>query len=210
MATTAARVGGAVAALIGLLLGVAGLWLLTHIGTSGTASFSATTEGTRSVVLTPSVLNRLDAPVRVTITPSPGGTVWTALAAPSDAAAILGSGAHREVTGVSTRPWALQTSERGAGASPEPAEVTGADVWRAEDRGDGPVTVTVRQQDAPETLVAVAEDGSIAEVTWSAQRGTWFGQALLVTGVGVLLLAGGVVLLVRSRPRRTPQQGETS
>src|SRR5215203_3308915 len=130
MATIVKRVVGVLLALVGLALTVVGAWFATQLGTSGTATFTVRPSTTDPVLIGPDVLNRVDADVVVTATPTAGGSVWMALANPSDAAAVVGGSAHLEVTGVSVRDWALLTSTTGSGSAPELGE---ADLWRQQD-----------------------------------------------------------------------------
>ena len=101
MATIVKRVVGALLALAGLALTAVGVWFAVQLGPSGTAAFSVHPATTDPVLIGPDVLNRVDADVVVTATPSDGATVWMALANPSDATAVLGPARHVDVTGVS-------------------------------------------------------------------------------------------------------------
>ena len=119
MATIVKRVVGALLALLGLALTVVGTWFATQLGSSGTAEFTVRPSTAEPVVIGPDVLNRVDADVVVTATPIDGGSVWMALANPSDATALLGDAKHLTVTGVSVADWALRTASTGSGAAPE-------------------------------------------------------------------------------------------
>ena len=132
MVTIVKRLVGALLALVGLALTVVGVWFATQLGTSGTAEFTVRPSTTDPVVIRPDVLNRVDADVVVTATPGAGGTVWMALANPSDATAVLGSAKHVDVTGVSVRDWALETAPRGSGAA---TELGAADLGASRTRG---------------------------------------------------------------------------
>jgi len=192
MSRTAAKVVGVALALLGLVLTGAGSWFAAHLGGTGTATFATHPGSMTPVVVDPSVLNRIDGPVRVTATGSRGATVWMGLAVPSDAAAILGSAQHRTVTGVNIRDWQATTAQTGSG----PLDgVTTADVWQQQQSGTGTVAVTVRQADAPQTLVIVPMSGNLDTVTVSWVHKAWFVQAIVTTLVGLALLAGGALLL---------------
>mgnify|MGYP007004573001 CR=1 FL=1 len=91
------RVAGALLALVGLVAAVVGAWFLAHLGTSGTATFTAE-PGQRVVVLEPDVLNRVDHPVEITATGS--GDVWVGTARPSDVEAFFGDAQRAQVAGV--------------------------------------------------------------------------------------------------------------
>ena len=192
------RVLGAVLALVGLALTVVGVWFATQLGGAGTATFTATPSGSGPVVLGPDVLNRVDADVVVTASSSGGGRTWMALANPSDATAVLGGSSRTEVTGVSVRDWRLLTAQRGTGA---PAPLATAELWRNEDDAQGRVSMTVEQADAPETVVVVAESGTVDRVTLTVSDKTWFVEAVVAALVGVFLVVVGLVLLWPRRRR---------
>jgi len=204
MATIVKRVVGALLALVGLALTVVGVWFATQLGTSGTAEFTVRPNTTDPVVIRPDVLNRVDADVVVTATPGAGGTVWMALANPSDATAVLGSAKHVDVTGVSVRDWALETAPRGSGAA---TELGAADLWRQQDEGTGPVSLSVQQDQAPETLVVATDGGPLQSLTLTVVHKTWFVEAVVAALVGLFLLVVGVVLLW---PRRHPRTADVA
>ncbi len=192
MLTTVTRVAGALLALAGLALTVVGVWFATHLGGSGTAEFTTRPAAGQPVVIPPDVLNRVDADVVVTATPASGGSIWMALANPSDARAVLGTAKRVEVTGVSVRDWALETTSRGTGAAPT---LGTADLWRQQDDAEGPVTLTVEQADAPETLVVAADGADISSLTLRVVDKTWFVESVVAALVGLFLLVAGVVVL---------------
>ncbi|KGN39604.1 hypothetical protein [Knoellia subterranea] len=199
MPTLAKRVVGALLALLGLVLTVFGLWYAVHLGGSGTATFSTAASGTNPVLVPQTVLNRVDGVVKVTVTPAKGGTVWLAAASPSDAKAVLGKTAHTTVDGVSTRPWELETSTTGTGATPS---LAASDVWRNTDTGEGAVSMTIEQANAPETVIAQASKGEIERVDLTWQRKSWFVQSVIAALVGLFLLLSGLSLLWSSRHAR--------
>ena len=204
MVTLVKRVVGALLALGGLALTVLGVWFATQLGTSGTAEFTTRPDTTDPVLIRPDVLNRVDADVVVTATPGAGGTVWMALANPSDATAVLGSARHVDVTGVSVQDWALETAVRGAGPA---TELGAADLWRQQDEGTGPVRLTVQQDEAPETLVVATEGAPLQSLTLTVVHKTWFVEAVVAALVGLFLLVVGVVLLW---PRRHPRTADVA
>jgi hypothetical protein len=199
MVTIVKRVVGALLALAGLALTVVGVWFAMELGTSGTARFTVSPETTDPVLIRPDVLNRVDADVVVTATPGDGGTVWMALANPSDATAVLGSARHVDVTGVSVRDWVLETAVRGSGAA---TELGAADLWRQQDEGTGPVSLTVQQDEAPETLVVATEGAPLRTLTLTVVHKTWFVEAVVAALVGLFLFVVGVVLLWPRRHRQ--------
>ncbi|GGB71676.1 hypothetical protein N798_16510 [Knoellia flava TL1] len=199
MPTLAKRVAGGLLALLGVVLTAVGLWYALHLGGSGTATFSSPASGTTPVLVPQTVLNRVDGDVTVTATPRSGGTVWLAAAAPSDAKAVLGTTAHTTVTGVSTRPWQLRTENTGTGAAPA---LAGTDVWRNTETGNGAVTMTIEQENAPETVIAQATKGQIERVDVTWERKSWFVQSVIAALVGLFLLLSGLSLLWSTRRRR--------
>lgn len=204
MVTIVKRVVGALLALAGLALTVVGVWFAMQLGTSGTARFTVRPATTDPVLIRPDVLNRVDADVVVTATPGAGGTVWMALANPSDATAVLGSARHVDVTGVSVQDWVLETAVRGSGAA---TELGAADLWRQQDEGTGPVSLTVQQDQAPETLVVATQGAPLRSLTLTVVHKTWFVEAVVAALVGLFLLVVGVVLLW---PRRHPRQADVA
>ncbi len=198
MATIVKRVVGALLALVGLAITAVGVWFATQLGTSGTAEFTMHPATTDPVVVGPDVLNRVDADVVVTATPTEGGSVFMALANPSDATAVVGGSQHVAVTGVSVRDWALLSRTTGTGTAPE---LGAADLWRQQDDAKGPVTLTVQQSEAPETLVVKAEGGQLSSLTMKVTDKSWFVEAVVGALIGLFLLVVGVVLLTARRTR---------
>ncbi len=192
------RAVGALLALVGLALAAVGVWFATQLGGSGTATFTLSPRGGDPVVLRPDVLNRVDADLTVTATPSAGGRVWVALANPSDATAVLGKSRHLEVTGVSVRDWALTAATTGTGQAPD---LPSAELWRNEDDGKAAVAMRVVQAQGPETVVIAAEQGTVEKVTMTVTDKTWFVEAVVAALVGLFLLVVGLVLLWPRRPR---------
>jgi len=196
------RVVGALLALAGLALAAVGVWFATQLGGTGTATFTASPGTARPIVLPPDVLNRVDADVTVTATPGEGGRVWMALANPSDATAVIGDARHVVATGVEVRDWVLETGERGTAQA---TDLAGAELWRDQDDADEPLSMTVTQADAPESVVVVAEEGTVATVTMTISDKTWFVEAVVAALVGLFLLVVGLVLAwPRHRNRGTP------
>ena len=208
MSTLILRIAGGLLALLGLVAVVVGGWFLAALGTSGVATFTAE-PGERVVVLDPDVLNRVDAPVEVTATSS--GTVWSGIARPSDAEALLGNGARAEVTGVDVSGWALTTTSVGEGA---PVDAGSLDIWRSSTSEPDSVTTTIDQEQAPQTLVVTAPAGEeIERVELEVAEDRWGTTALVLLVGGVVVLLLGIILLLRSRStgrrrrsRHTPRE----
>ncbi|HET6694394.1 MAG TPA: hypothetical protein VFG97_08815 [Pedococcus sp.] len=201
MSSMSKRVALGVLTLAGLVVAGVGLWFTSHLGPSGSGEFTARPSGERLVVLEPRVLNRVDSPVTITAKAKDGAEVWIGRAAPSDASALVESAARQSVTGVSLGDWALRTSTVGQGTAPALGQ---ADVWRQAVAGKGSATLTVDQQDAPETVVIGTASGEPAdltslEVTWQSRA--WAFEALVLILLGVVLAAAGAAGLWRLRPR---------
>lgn len=193
------RIAGALLALVGVALGALGLWFATQLGSSGTASFTARPTSATSIVVGPEILNRVDGAVRVTAHGNVSDPVTIVVAAPSDARAFLAEHAVTEVSGVEVSGWKLLTTSRtGTPAGP----VDTADLWRNTSSGAGSASVRIVQSDAPETVVISAPKGVERLVlTWTDS--SWFVTAVITSLVGLALLFGGVLLLVRGRRART-------
>ncbi len=198
MATIVKRVVGALLALVGLALTVVGIWFAAQLGTSGTAEFVVNPATADPVLIGPDVLNRVDADVVVTATPTAGGSMWMALANPSDADAVVGDSKHLAVTGVTVTDWSLDTTTTGTGTAPE---LGAADLWRQQDEAKGPVTLTVKQSGAPETLVVKSQGGQLSTLTLTVTDKSWFVEAVVAALIGLFLVVAGVVLLT-ARHRR--------
>ena len=201
MSSMSKRVALGVLTLAGLVVAGVGLWFTSHLGPSGSGEFTARPSGERLVVLEPRVLNRVDGPVTITAKAKDGAEVWIGRAAPSDASALVASAARQSVTGVSLGDWALRTSTAGQGTAPALGQ---ADVWRQAVAGKGKATLTVDQQDAPETVVIGTASGKPAEltsleVTWQSRA--WAFEALVLVLLGLVLAGAGAAGLWLLRPR---------
>jgi hypothetical protein len=187
---------------LGLVLLVVGTWFTVHLGSSGSATLRLTPSSGSVVVLTPSVLNRVDGPVTVTATAKDGGPVFMGLSAPADADAIVAGADRSVVRGAHLLDWSLVASRAGAGQAPALGQ---ADIWRDVRDARGTVRLTVDQADAPESIVIATSAGAPADlssVTLTAQRRAWFFQALLATLVGLLAALAGAVGFRQTRQSR--------
>lgn len=185
-------------AIVGLVLLVTGLWFATHLGTGGDATFRWTASGTSPVVLQPSLINRLDEPLTVEVTPAEGDSVWTGVGAPSDVDAAIGTTPATRLTRVAVREWTVLARTTGTG---EPAPVAEAEIWRTRSTTPGPMTITVDQRTAPESVVVRGEKSPLRSVTLTWRHKTWFYQSLVLAFVGLLLVAvsaGALVAGLRS------------
>jgi hypothetical protein len=191
MTTTLKRAAAVLSAVLGLTLTIGGLWLATRVGTSSTATFTGKPQSAGAVLLTPQVLNRLDADVRITATAQGGGKVWLGATTPSDAKAVLGDSARFEASGAQLSGRVLTLRSTGAGATPAIGQ---ADIWRDTAEGTGSASMTVDQTLAPDAVVVTAEQGKVATVSIAVQRKAWFAQSLIVTLIGLALVAAALLL----------------
>ena len=96
MVTIVKRVVGALLALVGLALTVVGVWFATQLGSSGTAEFTARPGHRPTPCSSAPTCSTGSTPTSSSPRPRPtGGSVWMALANPSDAAAVVGDAAAR-------------------------------------------------------------------------------------------------------------------
>ncbi|HYN29650.1 MAG TPA: hypothetical protein VES95_07250 [Dermatophilaceae bacterium] len=201
MPIAALRAAGAVLAAVGLLLGVVAATYAARLGGDGTATFRLASPDA-PVVVGPSLLARVDAPVSVTAT-AERGAAWLGVASASDASAVVGAASHQRVTGVSLTAWTAQGATEGSGATVDAARLDRSDVWLLEKTGSRSVTVTLQPQEPPAAVVAAAQEGALRSVTVSWQHGRWAALAWGSLALALALLAGGAALLWRARPART-------
>jgi hypothetical protein len=202
MPTSALRAVGAVLAAVGLLFGVVAATYAARVG-GGTATFRlASPQG--AVVVGPSVLARVDAPVTVTAT-AEKGSAWVGVASPSDASALVADAARTRLTGVDVPGWRAESTDEGSGPAVAPEVLQRADVWRVEETGSPTVSVTVRPDAPAGSVVAAAETGRLASVTVAWQHGRWAALAWGGVVTGLLLIAAGAVVLWRSRRPSRPE-----
>ncbi len=201
------RLLGAVLVLGGVTLLAIGTWFAVQLGSAGTATFTALPLSAGPLVIEPRVLNRTDLPVRITVSPKAGEQAVVAIGTPSDATAALGASAFRAVTGIVVREWTAPTEARGSGSAPDLAPL---DVWRSKRQIAEATTVTVRQDSAPETVVIAPAAGSTLDrVTLSWSDTTWFYQALVVAGSGLVLAAVGALMFRPTTAQRSARHAPT-
>ncbi|MGE9809180.1 hypothetical protein [Janibacter sp. G1551] len=187
------KIVGAVLALAGLALAWFALPYATHLGSDGSAEFTAKPDKAGVVVIEPSVLNRVDTPVRITAKAADGREVWIGSASPSDAKAVLKTTKVARVTAVDVDGWSAATVTSGKAKAPDFA---GIDLWRGTDTGKDSAELVIRQENAPETVIA-ASDGELTEVTLTWTRSSWFAMALAATLLGLALIGTGAWLILR-------------
>lgn len=203
MPISARRVLGVVVAVLGVVVAVFGSWTAFKLGPTGAARFSVAAKAPGALVVAPDVLNSVDVPVRVRATRSDGGAVRLAVAASTDARAVLATSAVSTVSGVSFPAGRLGL--RASGAGPLAAAVNSSDVWRLSASGKGSAELVVDQDRAPETAVVTSGDATglgdvTLTVTWANR--TWFFQALAVAVIAAIIATFAINDLWQSRPQR--------
>lgn len=193
----APRLAVALVVLVGLVMAVLGAWCAITLGPGGAARFTATT--TESLLIGPSVLNRVGAPVTVCAT-SGAGPVFVASTTPQDALDVVGTARHQEVVVAEFPARTLQLRESGDGDLADPRSLQ---VWRASGEG----CLVVSQDQAPSSVVVYPPAAGPVDVSVTWQRGAWFAQSIAVLVVGMLLLAGAGWWLRRG-PQPTTGSGE--
>jgi len=179
----ARRIAVAVAALLGLALAVFGAWFAFILGPKGTAAFHATSNA--PLVLGPNVLNRVTAQVTVTASAA-SGPVFLGAAVPQDTDELVGQAKHNFVASADFPARTLTIEQLGSSDLANPSD---SHVWRS--TGEGSITVT--QDQAPQSILAYPTQGGSFDVDVTVARNTWFLQALvaLVVGLIVMAFAGG-------------------
>jgi hypothetical protein len=173
----------AVAALLGLALAVFGAWFAFVLGPKGTASFHATSNA--PLVIGPTVLNRVNAPVTVSANAS-SGPVFLGAAVPQDVDDLVGTGKHDVVASASFPARTLTIEQLGSGDLEDPSA---SHVWRSTEEG----SITVTQDQAPQAVLVYPTKGGSVDLDLTVARNTWFLQSLvaLVVGLIVVAFAGG-------------------
>ena len=179
----ARRIAVALAALVGLALVVLGAWFAVLLGPKGTATFHASSNA--PLVVGPNVLNRVQAPVTVTATAA-SGPVFVGSGVPQDVDQLVGDAKHNVVASAAFPARTLTIEQLGSGELADPSD---SHIWRA--TGEG--TITVTQDQAPQSVLVYPTQGGSVDVDVSVARNTWFLQSLvaLVVGLIVLAFAGG-------------------
>jgi len=193
-------------ALVGLVVALLGAWIVVTLGPSGEASFSSTSKAPGAILVSPDVLNSVDVPVRVSATRLDGRAIWLAVAASTDARAVLSTSAVATVRGVHFPAGTLDLRSSGTGAL---TDISTADVWRLSARGAGSAGLVVDQgggqggaQAGPETAVVTSgDDTALTDVTvtltWADRK--WFLEALVAAMFGAVVAAVALTFLWQSR-----------
>ena len=100
------------------------------------------------------------------------------------------------------------STDEGSGKEVSPGTL---DVWQETTTGDGEVTRTIEQADAPQTLVVAAPTGAeVDSVTMTVVDGGWGTKALTTLVVGIVVLLLGLALLARSFGRLGGRRDRTA
>jgi hypothetical protein len=165
-------------------LTIVGAWFAIILGPKGTAAFSATSTQP-AVLLGPNIVNRVGVPAVVTAEAA-SGPVFLGAATPQDATDAVGEARHEAAIAAEFPARTLKLEGFGGAPLENPSAYH---VWRS--NGEG--TLTVAQDQAPQSVVVFATNGGPVDVTVTYARNTWFLQSLvaLVVGLIVLVFAGG-------------------
>ncbi len=179
----ARRLVVALLVILGLALTIVGAWFAILLGPKGTATF--TTTAGQPLVIGPNPLNRVAVPVTVTARAA-SGPVFLGAATPKDTTDAVGQAKHDIVVASAFPGRTLQVEQLGTGGLEDPS---GFHVWRS----TGTDTITLSQDQAPQSVLVYPTKGGPVDVSVSFSRTAWFLEALaaLVVGLIVLAFAGG-------------------
>ena len=194
MPATARRVplvAALLAAVVGLVLLVLGVWAAIGLGPSGRAEFSSSRQTPGILVVGSPVLARVDAPVEVSVSRSTeerSGWAWRTTPTP---ARRVGSSPFLSVDRVHYPSGGVDTHVTGTGAS-KAARLPGGDVWQQTSTGTGTARLVVQPSDVPQSVVATSGNAAAlgrvrTTLTWQNQ--TWFVEALAAAAIGLVLAA---------------------
>lgn len=179
---------------LGLVLGALGLLQKTIWAPSETISASAElSEPGPVVIVEPGVLNLYDTPAELTVTGE--GTEVIAQTSLENAEAWAEGAAQTRITGLASETELATTSTEG---EPETPALDGADLWNAQEVGEG--TATMKWDSDPgRTAFVIGADGQSpaaqsVTITWPSSAGTPWAIPLIIAG-GILLLIGLLLLV---------------
>lgn len=189
--------------LIGVVLSVVSLLALTvmrpdnHVTAvdgGGSEPYVMTHEG---------VLALQQPPVTVTAQSADGGEVTLALGKSADVMAWLDGSAYREISGLQS--WTqLKTTAHAAPEKPaKPGPLGDSDMWTQVKKGTGKVTLELTKADADTSLIAASDGkGAAPKITISWTQKVSLAWALVLGGIGILLMLVGISLWYQVRRRR--------
>lgn len=193
--------------LAGVAAAIIGGWFTNRLGTSGTATFTLKPTTNAPIMLEPTLLNRLTTTAVVTITPVRGQEVWVGSGGLGDTRAAVGSHQLVHAEGVDVRDGVILTTTTGEGVA---EGVTSADLWRRVERSSSaPIVWTVAQSQTPDSLLVVSER-PVQEISVSWTRKSWFFQSLVLALLGIIGVAGGLLMLRASFRRPVPEDADDS
>ena len=179
-------------AVVGAAIAGVGVWLAAGVGPSGELAFETRT--TTPLVLTPEVLNRVDAPVTVTVEGSGTAPIFVGRAPAVDVAALLGAAERSEAVAAAFPGTALTLKTVGTGRLEDPRDL---DMWWEVVDDSKTARLELSQADAPESVLVLPATGEQVRATVTMTRSAWFIQAMTVLVVGLVVLAFAVGWLVR-------------
>jgi hypothetical protein len=210
-------VGGVASSLAGVFVGVLGIVLVAVVGSDGTvrSGDERLSVSSRALVVSLDKLDGISQVTRVTGTPrlridvrGMGADVFVGIGPAARVEAYLAGAGIDRVGDFQLDPFTLRTSRRGGAATPAPPGEQ--DFWTARVQGRT-VSVEWTLDDRDDRLVLMRSDaglgvGSSGRFALSVPRAFPIGVTLIA--VGAVLLAAGIVLVVR-RPRQLSPQRPT-
>ncbi|WP_129668092.1 hypothetical protein [Phytoactinopolyspora endophytica] len=199
------RFFGVVLLVLGVPVIAAGVVMAVYVGpddTFGVLDEEISTD-TAVITSTPSVLDISGPTLHVSADAGDAGT-FVGVAHPVHAQSYLQDVSVERITAAGWREDLAH--ESAAGEEDVPATSPGElDWWRGSSVGTGEQTVSVELTDEPTQVVVTAADPEAplaVDLTVDAEIDGLFATALLATGLGLILVAGGVVLLGTARRHR--------
>ncbi|MEO7587990.1 MAG: DUF4389 domain-containing protein [Arachnia sp.] len=201
---------------LGLLVGGGSLAIAYGMGTGGgyiqespiglNTRTAALTAGDLVVIndmQSPSwLVDALKADIRLTVTPAPdNGPIFVGIGESGDVNAYLASIAHEQIVGYRDGT-PITTTKPGNATAPPPAT---QDIWSTQATGVGAQELNWTVTDGSDSIVVMNADGSPgvnATATAGLRAGIVLPLALTLLGVGLLMTAGGVVLIAWASRRR--------
>lgn len=155
---------------------------------------------TAAFATAPSVLGFMGPTLHVAAA-SDGGDVFVGVGHEVDVRAYLGGVAHEQIVRMGV-PWSPELQPRANGADAAEVAPDSRDWWYAQAGGSGRQEVTYELGAEPVSVVVMSADGAApvaVDVEVGVQIENLFSSFVVVTGIGIVLLVVGVLVL---RPRR--------
>jgi hypothetical protein len=142
---------------------------------------------------------------RMKVASASGERVFAGVAPTRDVTAYLRGVEHTVLDDIESSPFSARYREHDGARAPAPP--AGQDIWAAQTEGSGPLELQWTPEPGDWSVVVMNADGSpgvSADVSAGAEIAFLEPLGWSLTGGGlVLLLAGGALVLVGVRPRRT-------